>query len=116
MSISLRHRHDYSEDENRRIDEIVLSTGNVNKPYVVRDIVFASEKLEVDLFDPIVDPNDLLKNISYRLREKAYSYGASAVINCHFEHDHVVHPDGTIFLEIFAYGTVVQYTQSTIGG
>lgn len=115
-SMGLFRKEDHSEEENRRIQEIILSTGNVDRPYIVRDIVFASEKLEVDLFDPLVDPNDLLANVSYRLQEKAVSYGANAVIHCHFEHDHMVHPDGTTFLEIFAYGTVVQFVQSTIGG
>ncbi len=50
-----------------------------------------------------------------RLKETAHRYGANAVINCHFEHDRIVEGDKT-FLEIFAYGTVVQFTQSTIGG
>ena len=36
-----------------------LSTGNVNRPYIVRDIVFAADKIEVDLFDPEIDLNAL---------------------------------------------------------
>lgn len=102
-------------DDNDRIHEIILSTGNVNRPYIVRDIVFAAEKIEVDLFDPEIDPNELLSNVAYILKEKAYHYGANAVINCHFEHDRIVEA-GKTYLEIFAYGTVVQFTQSTIGG
>jgi len=115
-TMSLLRKDNQTEEERRRIREIILSTGNINRPYIVRDIVFASEKLEVDLFDPRVDPNDLLADISHRLREKADAYGANAVIHCHFEHEHLVHPDGSTFLEIFAYGTVVQFVQSTIGG
>ena len=104
-----------SSNSAARIKEIILSTVNVNRPYVVRDIVFAADKIEVDLFDTSVNLNDLLADVTYRLKETAHSYGANAVINCHFEHDRIVEGDKT-FLEIFAYGTVVQFTQSTIGG
>ena len=102
-------------DTSSRVKEIILSTGNVNRPYIVRDIVFAADKIEVDLFDTEIDLNELLSNVGLHLKEKALTYGANAVINCHFEHDRVVE-DGKTFLEIFAYGTVVQFTQSTIGG
>ncbi len=103
------------KDGNPRINAIILSTGNVNKPYVVRDIVFVAEKIDVDLFDANNNPNELLADIAYHLKEQAYEYGANAVINCHFEHQHVMR-NGEHTFEIFAYGTVVQFTQSTIGG
>ena len=104
-----------SSNSAARIKEIILSTGNVNRPYVVRDIVFAADKIEVDLFDTSVNLNDLLADVIYRLKETAHSYGANAVINCNFEHDRIVEGDKT-YLDIFAYVTVVQFTQSTIGG
>lgn len=102
----------YKHGGDKRINRIILSTGNVNKPYVVRDIVFATAKIEVNLFDPANNPNELLADVAYKLKETAYEYGANAVINCHFEHEHI----GDNIFEIFAYGTVVQFTQSTIGG
>lgn len=102
-------------DPSSPINNIILSTGNVNRPYIVRDIVFAVDKFEIDLFDSTVDLNELLSDVVFHLKEKAHSYGANAVINCHFEHDRIVENEKT-FLEIFAYGTVVQFTQSTIGG
>ncbi|OTN74981.1 hypothetical protein A5886_000025 [Enterococcus sp. 8G7_MSG3316] len=102
-------------DTSSRIKEIILSTGNVNRPYIVRDIVFAADKIEVDLFDTSIDLSELMSDVTLRLKETAHRYGANAVINCHFEHDRIVEGDKT-FLEIFAYGTVVQFTQSTIGG
>ena len=34
-----------SSNSAARIKEIILSTGNVNRPYVVRDIVFAADKI-----------------------------------------------------------------------
>src|SRR5699024_12042039 len=70
-----------------RIEKILLSTGNVNRNYIVRDIVFAAEKMTVDIFDSTIDPNQLLSKINYQLKEKAVEYGADAVINCHFNHE-----------------------------
>ena len=57
-------------DTSSRIKEIILSTGNVNRPYIVRDIVFAADKIEVDLFDPEIDLNALLSDVAFRLKEK----------------------------------------------
>mgnify|MGYP001202529966 FL=1 len=56
-----------------------------------------------------------MRDIVYKLKQKATEYGADAVINCHFEHQEV-EKNGQLYLEVFAYGTVVQFTQSTIGG
>ena len=98
-----------------RIEKIILSTGNVNKPYIVRNIIFATTKVKDDLFDSTNDPNLAMRDIVYKLKQKATEYGADAVINCHFEHQEV-EKNGQLYLEVFAYGTVVQFTQSTIGG
>ncbi|HLQ39580.1 MAG TPA: heavy metal-binding domain-containing protein [Tetragenococcus sp.] len=98
-----------------RIEKILLSTGNVNRNYIVRDIVFAAEKMTVDIFDSTIDPNQLLSKINYQLKEKAVEYGADAVINCHFNHERTFIGQDPI-VEIFAYGTVIQFTQSTMGG
>ncbi|MGX7197390.1 heavy metal-binding domain-containing protein [Enterococcus olivae] len=111
----MNEKKNYTPEETERIHKIMLSTGNVNKPYVVRDIVFVAERLETDIFDTEGDPNSLLADIAFLLKAQAYEYGATAVINCHFEHEHV-NKNGKDAFEIFAYGTVVQFTQSTIGG
>lgn len=113
--MSIKERFNPNRDEKDQINKILLSTGNVNKPYIVRDIVFAAERIEVDMFDTQHNPNELLKEIAYLLKEQAFEYGANAVINCHFEHEHV-NKNGEHAFEVFAYGTVVQFTQSTIGG
>lgn len=97
-----------------RIEKVLLSTGNVNKPYLVRDIIFATSSFEEDLFDPANDPNIAMREIVHQLKRKAIEYGADAVINCHFEHEEVA-KNGKFYFEVFAYGTVVQFTQSTIG-
>ncbi|GMA06853.1 hypothetical protein GCM10025886_00040 [Tetragenococcus halophilus subsp. flandriensis] len=102
-------------EHEERVERILLSTGNVNKPYIVRDLVFVAERFTIDIFDPDFDPNEALKEVGYQLKEKAFAYGANAVINCHFEHERINGDNGPFF-EIFAYGTVVQFTQSTIGG
>lgn len=97
------------------IEKIILSTGNVSRNYIVRDIVFAAERIAIDIFDSTIDPNQLLSEINYQLKQKAFEYGADAVINCHFSHERIANDQKPI-VEVFAYGTVVQFTQSTIGG
>lgn len=102
------------ESVNPRIAEIMLSTGNINRKYVVRDIVFATDKQKVDLFATDTNPNEIFQKVSLTMKEHAYNYGANAVINCHFEQQ-VVHDSSETYLEIFAYGTVVQFSQTNIG-
>lgn len=97
-------------DTSSRIKEIILSTGNVNRPYIVRDIVFAADKIEVDLFDPEIDLNALLSDVAFRLKEKAHSYGANAVINCHFEHDRIVENGKTFFRNFCLWNSCTVYT------
>jgi len=98
----------------RRIESIKLSTGNVNKKYIVRDIVFATDRIETDLFASEVNPNDVFSGVYQQLKVLAFEYEADAVINCHFEEKYVEY-QGKWVVEIFAYGTVVQFTQTTIG-
>lgn len=47
------------EESYPRINDVVLSTGNINQKYIVRDIVFVVECLEADLFDPAFPNEDL---------------------------------------------------------
>lgn len=97
-----------------RINDVVLSTGNINQKYIVRDIVFVVECFEADLFDPNFKTEDLFLTTKQKLKKKVLEYGANAVINCHFEYQQ--HPrDGKQLLELFAYGTVIQFVQTTIG-
>ncbi|AYW47697.1 hypothetical protein C7K38_04435 [Tetragenococcus osmophilus] len=99
----------------KQVEQVLLSTGNVNKPYVIRDLVFVTKRISADIFAPDFDLNKALTEVGYQLKEKAFAYGATAVINCHFEYERVPGKEGPSF-EIFAYGTVVQFTQTTIGG
>ena len=94
---------------------ILLSTGDVHRPYIVRDIAFATETFDSDVFNKSEDLNALLAGVKEQLKKRADEYGASAVINCHFDHNHINTPDGKQYIKIFAYGTIVQYTQTTIG-
>ncbi len=102
------------EESDPRINDVVLSTGNINQKYIVRDIVFVVECLEADLFDPAFPNEDLFLKTKRKLKLKVLEYGANAVINCHFEYQQR-NRDGKYFLELFAYGTVIQFIQTTIG-
>ena len=102
------------EESDPRINDVVLSTGNINQKYIVRDIVFVVECLEADLFDPAFPNQDLFLTTKRKLKLKVLEYGANAVINCHFEYQQR-NRDGKYFLELFAYGTVIQFIQTTIG-
>lgn len=102
------------EESYPRINDVVLSTGNINQKYIVRDIVFVVECLEADLFDPAFPNEDLFLTTKRKLKMKVLEYGANAVINCHFEYQQR-NRDGKYFLELFAYGTVIQFIQTTIG-
>ncbi|MGL4696219.1 heavy metal-binding domain-containing protein [Enterococcus larvae] len=97
-----------------RYNSITLSTGNVNKKYVLRDIIFATDRVEIDLFAEETNPNEVFQNVCKKLKQMAFEYEADAVINCHFEEKFIV-KDSKKYVEIFAYGTVVQFTQTTIG-
>ena len=101
------------EESDPRINDVVLSTGNINQKYIVRDIVFVVECLEADLFDPAFSKEDLFLTTKRKLKMKVLEYGANAVINCHFEYQQR-NRDGKYFLELFAYGTVIQFIQTTI--
>lgn len=104
----------HEQNQDYYVKEILLSTGNVNRPYIVRDIAFATETFDLDVFNESNDLNELLSGVKQQLKDRAASYGASAVINCHFDHNHI--NDGEHkYIKIFAYGTIVQYTQTTIG-
>lgn len=108
-------KYDEGKEADRRMKEIILSTGNINRSYVVRDVIYVAEKFAVDLFDAGVDVDEAMDAAKIHLQEKAARYGADAVINCHFDHEHHTENDQT-YSRIFAYGTVVQFIQSTIGG
>ncbi|GGC95807.1 hypothetical protein JZO66_07560 [Enterococcus sp. DIV0242_7C1] len=102
------------EELENRLSSITLSTGNVNKKYIVRDIVFATDRIETDLFSSEVNANEVFSGVYRQLKEIAFEYQADAVINCHFEEKYVEY-QGKWVVEIFAYGTVIQFTQTTIG-
>ncbi|MGK0552700.1 hypothetical protein ACSFB8_11560 [Enterococcus faecalis] len=109
-----RQQNSFIEEMEDKLSAILLATGSVNRKYIVRDVVFATDRVEVDLFSSEVNPNDVFKKIYLQLKQIAYEYEADAVINCHFEQksEEVA---GVKVVELFAYGTVVQFTQTTIG-
>lgn len=104
----------FEEENDSRLSEVVLSTGNINQKYIVRDIAFVVECFEADLFDPNFNTDDLFLTTKRKLKKKVLEYGANAVINCHFEYQQRTRGDKHL-LELFAYGTVIQFVQTTIG-
>lgn len=57
----------------------------MNRPYVVRDIVFlVADKIEVDLFDTSVNLERPVGRCDYRLKETAPQLWRERRINCHF--------------------------------
>ncbi|GMA70903.1 hypothetical protein GCM10025879_21500 [Leuconostoc litchii] len=44
----------------KQVEQVLLSTGNVNKPYVIRDLVFVTKRISADIFAPDFDLNKAL--------------------------------------------------------
>lgn len=109
----MKYRH--SAANQNPLDQIILSTGNVNRAYLVRDLVFATDEKKVHLFNTTSEPNHIFEEVIKKMKEKACEYGADAVINCHFSYEQV-HEKESMTLQIFAYGTIVQFKPATIGG
>lgn len=107
-------KNPHSPLDSKAFDHILLSTGNISRSYLVRDLVFATESLEINLFDPKNDPNDIFSGVMAQLREKTANYGADAIINCQFSYEQIKNKD-TILLQILAYGTIVQFKPSMVG-
>ncbi|MHC5269291.1 heavy metal-binding domain-containing protein [Enterococcus sp. LJL98] len=95
-------------------DHILIATGNISRSYLVRELAFATEALTIDLFDQQNDPNTIFLGVSQQLKKQAAHYGADAVINCHFSYEQIKE-NGAITLQIFAYGTIVQFKHSMVG-
>lgn len=54
-----------------RFNSITLSTGNVNKKYILRDIIFATDLVEIDLFSEETNPNEVFQNVCKKLKQMA---------------------------------------------
>lgn len=93
---------------------VILSTGQVGRPYEVIDIVFA-----IDLADPSAfthragaDPGAAFNKVKMLLRHQCSARGGDAVMNCQFFHQVAEGsnlPVGRQPVEIFAYGTAVKF-------
>jgi DNA-directed RNA polymerase subunit RPC12/RpoP len=116
------------EDEERQVAEgkqadqenelagaqIILSTGQVGRPYEVLDVVFA-----IDLADPSAfarrgsaDAGAAFNKVKMLLRHQCAARGGNAVMHCQFfqrvaEGSNL--PAGKQPVEIFAYGTAVKF-------
>jgi DNA-directed RNA polymerase subunit RPC12/RpoP len=94
--------------------QIILSTGQVGRPYQVIDIVFA-----LDSADPRAlihragaDPGAAFSKVKMQLRHQCSARGGDAVMDCQFFHrvaEGSNLPIGKQPVEIFAYGTAVKF-------
>ena len=59
----------YSSTDQNPLDHILLSTGNVNRSYLVRDLVFATDEKKIHLFASDTDTDTLFQDIIIKLKD-----------------------------------------------
>ena len=99
---SLEHRVD--------LDNVTISTGDLDGEYTIIDTIMVFDYEIVDLFKGI-EPAVAFELVKEKLRETAVEKGGDAVINCQFEFRFAVAPKLLYWaraFEMFAYGTVVK--------
>ena len=94
--------------------QIILSTGQIGRPYEVLDVVFA-----IDVADPGAfvrrggaDAGAAFNKVKMQLRHQCAARGGDAVMHCQFFHrvaEGSNLPAGKQPMEIFAYGTAVKF-------
>ena len=118
----------------QRLSRIFISSGPINVPFKVLDVVFAMDSHDEGFFKNILqqavgirvaaaNPTKAFDKVKLQLRAQCHAMGGDAVINCQFEHRVAV--SNTIpglsvgaqlipglankqVVEILAYGTVVK--------
>lgn len=90
---------------------VVISTGGLNQQYEIVDAIFAMDSHGTELFAS-ADPATAFDGLKHKLRVKALSIGADAIIDCQFEY-RVALGQGMFggskqCIELFAYGTAVR--------
>jgi uncharacterized protein YbjQ (UPF0145 family) len=96
-----------------KYNAVVITTGDLKRPYEVMDTVFAMDSSEAGFFSS-ANPTAAFQALNGQLRSVAASAGADAIIACQFEYRNA-YVDGTFggtnqVIELFAYGTAVKYT------
>ena len=97
------------------MDNIFITTGNVDYPYQVCDCIFAVDCAEHVMFFG-TDPELAFNGVKQQLKQKCMALGGNAVISTQFEYRSAL-VDGFFgkkgAIEIFAYGTVVRWVQNS---
>lgn len=95
----------------RSTKTIPTSTGDIGRPYKVIDTIFAIDSNKEGLLSG-ADPNTAFNGVKNQLRKKCAAMGGDAVIFCQFQYRVAVDSGLTgskQVVEIFAYGTAVQF-------
>jgi hypothetical protein len=95
------------------IQSVVISTGDLKSSYTIIDTVFAldSQGTAGIFFGADGNPHAAFEGVKQKLRERAVSLGADAIIICQFEYRVAVAGEGHSArqaVEMFAYGTAVK--------
>ena len=96
------------------MNDIIITTGNLNYQYAVVDCIFAFDQA-IEGFFSGTDPHLAFNGVKEKLKQHCAELGGHAVINTHFEYRSA--ETAGVFgskcvIEIFAYGTVVQFLQN----
>ncbi|MBQ9313762.1 MAG: heavy metal-binding domain-containing protein [Clostridia bacterium] len=91
------------------MEDIIISTGDINNDYEVIDAIFALDSCKEGILRG-ADPNKAFDKVKNKLRKKCIELDGDAVINCQFEYR--IRENGGFsgdkeVVEIFAYGTAV---------
>lgn len=89
---------------------IIISTGDLNKPYEIIDTIFAVDSATAKGWGSTLKPEKAFEGVKDELEKECKKLGGNAVINCQFEYRNAL--DGkNQAIEFFAYGTAVKYSE-----
>lgn len=91
--------------------KLIISTGDVSGPYEIIDAIFALDSHKESFFKGAANPDEAFAGVKRQLRERCFSMGGNAVINCQFEYRVATEQGFTgteQVIEIFAYGTAIK--------
>lgn len=98
------------ERKNKKMDNILITTGDIKANYEIIDVVFAMDSSKESLLKS-AKPSQAFDKVKEKLKERTKQLGGNAVINCLFEYRDA-HSPGLVgskqVIEIFAYGTAVR--------
>lgn len=105
-----------AKDRSEAISKVMLTTGGIQHPYEILDVIIAIEGHEAGYFDS-ANPAKAFDGVKKQLRTIAYDMKADVVVHCQFEYR--VAAERGLFgskqaIEIFAYGTAVKLKKNAL--